>query len=285
MVFTSPLALLKQIKDEIEPIYGGESDSIAMLLAEYLTGLERTAIIMDSHVQTGPQFRSQLSKAIRRLVSHEPIQYITGEAHFYNHKFQVNHATLIPRPETEELVARILLESDRSVPLRILDIGTGSGCIAISLTLALPLGIVDALDVSANALQVAKQNALDLGATVEFFELNILDQSLDKQYDVIVSNPPYVRNMEKSELKNNVLDFEPAIALFVPDNNPLVFYERIISMAFKNLNSEGRLYLEINELFGSEIANLLTGAGFINVTITPDMQHKDRFAQGIKPKD
>ena len=281
MVFTSPLALLKQIRNEIEPVYGEESDSIAMLLTEHMTRLERTAILMDSHVQTGPQFRAQVSKAILRIKSNEPIQYIIGKAYFYNHSFFVNDSVLIPRPETEELVARIIQDATTRT-LSILDIGTGSGCIAISLALALPNAQVEALDVSANALQVAKQNAVQLGAEVNIFELNILSQALDKQYDVIVSNPPYVRNLEKQDIKKNVLDFEPDLALFVPDNDPLLFYEKIANIAYQQLNPGGQLYLEINEAFGTKMLQLLEKTDFADVAIIKDMQNKDRIAIAIK---
>ena len=282
MVFTSPLILLKQIKNDIQSIYGHESDSIAMLLTEHLTGLERTAILMDNHVQTGPQFRAQVNKAIRRLKAQEPIQYILGEAHFYNHNFLVNHSTLIPRPETEELVDMIVQDAAQTKPRSILDIGTGSGCIAISLALALPSARVEALDISANALQVAKQNAAHLGVDINFFELDILTQPLTKQYDLIVSNPPYVRNLEKQHIKKNVLDFEPELALFVPDANPLVFYDKIGRLSYRHLNPGGQLYLEINEAFGPEILQLLKAAGFNNVSISQDLQLKNRLAKGSK---
>ena len=283
MVFTAPLTLLRQIKSAIESTYKEESGSIALLVTEHLTGLNRTAIITDQKVQVGPQFNEQVRKVILRLKAREPIQYIFGKAHFMGYDFKVNESTLIPRQETEELVNVIIRSSKKTRPGKILDIGTGSGCIAITLALNTSAKVY-ALDVSTDALQVAHKNAVDLGADVSFFESNILDQPLEHRYDLIVSNPPYVREMEKRLMNKNVVDYEPGLALFVADADPLVFYKIIGKQSLSHLSDGGQLYLEINEAFGPDLVKMLTTLGFNEVTLIKDMQHKDRFISCTKPK-
>ena len=282
MVFTTPLALLRNIKSAIDSIYREESGSVAMLVTEYLTGLDRTAILIDQHVQTGPQFNEQVRKVILRLKAEEPVQYIVGKAHFMGHDFKVNKLTLIPRPETEELVDAIIQESKKTTPKTILDIGTGSGCIAITLSLKSSAKVY-ALDISPEALQVARKNAITLNADVSFFEGNILTQPLNREYDLIVSNPPYVREMEKRLMKKNVVDCEPDLALFVPDSDPLVFYKVIGRQAMAHLSAGGQLFLEINEAFGPDLVKMLSSLGFSKVKLWKDMQLKDRFIRCTKP--
>lgn len=282
MVFTTPLALLRNIKSAIDSIYREESGSVAMLVTEYLTGLDRTAILTDQHVQTGPQFNEQVRKVILRLKAEEPVQYIFGKAHFMGHDFKVNESTLIPRPETEELVEAIIQASEKTKPKTILDIGTGSGCIAITLALNTSAKVY-ALDVSPEVLQVARKNARDLDADVSFFEGNILTQPLSSHYDLIVSNPPYVREIEKRLMKKNVVDFEPQAALFVPDSDPLVFYKVIGRQAMAHLSAGGQLFLEINEAFGPDLVQMLSSLGFSKVKLWKDMQLKDRFIRCTKP--
>ena len=282
MVFTTPLALLRNIKSAIDSIYREESGSVAMLVTEYLTGLDRTAILTDQHVQTGPQFNEQVRKVILRLKAEEPVQYIFGKAHFMGHDFKVNESTLIPRPETEELVEAIIQASEKTKPKTILDIGTGSGCIAITLALNTSAKVY-ALDVSPEVLQVARKNARDLDADVSFFEGNILTQPLSSHYDLIVSNPPYVRAIEKRLMKKNVVDFEPQAALFVPDSDPLVFYKVIGRQAMAHLSAGGQLFLEINEAFGPDLVQMLSSLGFSKVKLWKDMQLKDRFIRCTKP--
>ena len=282
MTMTSPLNLLRSLKTELFPIYANESDSIALLVTEHLTGLNRTAILMDQHVKTEPQFNERVKKVVQRLKNEEPVQYIIGEAHFMGYDFKVNESTLIPRSETEELVDAIIKESKINQPKTILDIGTGSGCIAILLALNTSAQ-VDAIDVSQEALHIARINAHNLKANVSFTEHNILVSPLAHSYDLIVSNPPYVLKKEKELMKNNVLNYEPALALFVEDSQPLLFYEAIAKQAINKLNKGGQLFFEINEAFGDMLVQMLSNIGFVQVTFWKDMQNKDRFIKARKP--
>ena len=223
--------------------------------------------------------------ALFRLKNHEPIQYIVGETDFFGLPFKVNQHTLIPRPETEELVEWILSETP---PLKgvggmflnqqLLDIGTGSGCIAISLAKNLPNSKISALDISENALEVARENAEINNIEVDFFQADILkEKSLPKQFDIIVSNPPYVRNLEKGMMQQNVLEHEPETALFVADGDPLVFYRAISKLAKKHLKPKGKLFFEINEYLGEEMKSLLKSEGFRNIEVKKDIFGKDRM--------
>jgi release factor glutamine methyltransferase len=215
------------------------------------------------------------------LKKEKPIQYILGETEFYGLPFLVNENTLIPRPETEELVEWILESTkyeEQNTKLNVLDIGTGSGCIAISLAKNLPSAQVSAIDVSEKALATAHKNAKINKVDVNFILKNILEtESLDEKYDVIVSNPPYVRNLEKEEIKPNVLEYEPHLALFVEDNDALLFYRKIAALAKKNLSENGKLYFEINQYLGKETVRLLEGMDFKNVILKKDVYGNDRM--------
>lgn len=224
---------------------------------------------------------SRINDIISRLRRHEPLQYIVGSALFHGHKFKVTPAVLIPRPETEQLVDLIIDENDAS-DLRVLDMGTGSGCIAISLARALKFAQVDALDVSRDALAVARENAAALKVRVRFFESDMLLPQPAARYDIIVSNPPYICWSEREAMESNVKDYEPGQALFVPDNNPLLFYKAIAPYAYQSLESGGRLYLEINQRFGDEVKRLLEANGLDEVRIIDDSFGKVRFATAIK---
>ena len=229
-----------------------------------------------------PDFAPQrVAEIIARLQRHEPLQYILGTARFHGHRFKVTPAVLIPRPETEQLVDLIIEENPGS-DLRVLDMGTGSGCIAISLARALKFARVDALDVSRDALAVARDNAASLKVKVRFFESDILAPQPAATYDIIVSNPPYITWSERELMERNVKDYEPAQALFVPDNDPLLFYKAIASYAKRSLEKGGRLYLEINQRFGVEVKRLLEDCGFDEVRIIVDSFGKDRFAVAVK---
>ena len=229
-----------------------------------------------------PDFAPQrVAEIIARLQRHEPLQYILGTARFHGHRFKVTPAVLIPRPETEQLVDLIIEENPGS-DLRVLDMGTGSGCIAISLARALKFARVDALDVSRDALAVARDNAASLKIKVRFFESDILAPQPAATYDIIVSNPPYITWSERELMERNVKDYEPAQALFVPDNDPLLFYKAIASYAKRSLEKGGRLYLEINQRFGVEVKRLLEDCGFDEVRIIVDSFGKDRFAVAVK---
>ena len=228
-----------------------------------------------------PDFASErIADIIARLRRHEPLQYIVGSARFHGHRFKVTPAVLIPRPETEQLVDLIIDENPGS-DLRVLDIGTGSGCIAISLARALKFAQVDALDVSRDALAVARENAAALKVKVRFFESDILSPQPPGRYDIIVSNPPYVCWSESEAMERNVKDYEPGQALFVPDNDPLLFYKAIVPYAAQSLERGGRLYLEINQRFGNEVKRLLEDNGFDEVRIIEDTFCKVRFAAAI----
>ena len=230
-----------------------------------------------------PDFAPErIADIIERLRRHEPLQYIVGHALFHGHKFKVNPSVLIPRPETEQLVDLIIDENPAS-DLHVLDMGTGSGCIAISLARALKFAQVDALDVSRDALVVARENAAALKVKVRFFESDMLAPQPAARYDIIVSNPPYVCWSERETMESNVKDYEPGQALFVPDNDPLLFYKSIAPYAMQSLEPGGRLYLEINQRFGNEAKRLLEGCGLDEVRIIDDSYGKVRFAAATKP--
>lgn len=224
-----------------------------------------------------------LGATIQRIQQHEPIQYILGEAPFLGRDFQVSPAVLIPRPETEELVYHIIQENPQP-RLAILDIGTGSGCIAITLQKVLIAARVDALDISQPALAVAQANAQRWQAAIHLIQADILQDTLPTQcWDIIVSNPPYVRLSEQKWMQQRVLAYEPRQALFVPDDAPLVFYKRIIALAPAHLKPGGKIYLEIHEAFGKSIAQLLAKAGLEAIRLQQDLQGKDRWVAAIAP--
>lgn len=225
-----------------------------------------------------PDFAPEcIADIIARLQRHEPLQYIVGKARFHGHQFKVTPAVLIPRPETEQLVDLIIDENPGS-DLRVLDMGTGSGCIAISLARALKFAQVDALDISRDALAVARENAAALKVKVRLFESDMLSPQPPATYDIIVSNPPYVCWSERGAMDSNVKDYEPGQALFVSDNDPLMFYKAIAPYAAKSLARGGSLYLEINQRFGNEVKRLLEQNGFDEVRIIDDSYGKPRFA-------
>ena len=230
-----------------------------------------------------PEFaQDRISDIIARLRRHEPLQYIIGSALFHGHRFKVNPAVLIPRPETEQLVDFIIDENPAS-DLRVLDMGTGSGCIAISLARALKFPTVDAFDISRDAVAVARENAALLKVKVRLFESDMLSPQPSATYDIIVSNPPYICWSEREAMDPNVKDYEPGQALFVPDNDPLLFYKAIAPYAARSLERGGRLYLEINRRFGNEVKRLLEDNGFNEVRIIDDAYGNPRFAAAIAP--
>ena len=218
-------------------------------------------------------------KALLRLKKQEPIQYILGTTEFYGLTFKVNKHTLIPRPETEELVDWVLSNlHDQDRMLEILDIGTGSGCIAISLAKNIPTARVSGLDISEKALEVAQENAVKNQVLVSFCKKDILrTTSLENKYDVMVSNPPYVRQLEKKAMNANVLDYEPGLALFVPNEDPLLFYRKIAQLAMVSLQTRGWLYFEINEYLSKEMDVLLKEIGFANIEIKKDFREVPRM--------
>jgi release factor glutamine methyltransferase len=224
---------------------------------------------------------------LAKLQQEIPIQYILGKTHFYGLDFEVDENVLIPRQETEELVEWIITNQQTNKPTnqQILDIGTGSGCIAISLAKNLPAAKVSAIDVSEHALSVAKKNADLNQVDVTFIHQNILEtEDLQATFDIIVSNPPYVRNLEKAEIKKNVLEHEPHLALFVEDHDALIFYRKIAELAQKNLKENGQLYFEINQYLGKEMVDLLELMGFVEVALRKDIYCNDRMIMATKLK-
>ena len=227
--------------------------------------------------------RARLNNILTRLKSYEPLQYIIGETRFSGLPFEVTPSVLIPRPETEELVSWIV-EDHPDVPVRILDIGTGSGCIPVSLAHRLPLSTVHAWDVSPEALEVARRNAIRNGVTVHFQQVDALQESWPSlNIDVLVSNPPYITEKERTDMERNVLDWEPELALFVPDNDPLLFYRHIARIGLDLLSPSGTLYYEINRAYGAETVSLLQQLGYHSVELRKDLSGNDRMVKAVKP--
>ncbi len=265
---------LKNIQDE------QEIESFFFILTEYLHNLKRVDVALNPNFELSEAAIEKWNAILAELQQEKPIQYITGEAWFYGLQFEVNENTLIPRPETEELVEWILNSPiiQHPTPITILDIGTGTGCIPISLKANLPQANVSAIDVSEKALAVAKRNAELNKVEINFIQTNILEvENLNQHFDVIVSNPPYVRNLEKQEIKKNVLDYEPHLALFVEDTDALLFYRKIAQLALKNLSPNGLLFFEINQYLGKETVELLENLGFKNIELKKDIYGNDRM--------
>ena len=261
-----------------------ERKAITFLILEKTLGLTRTKILTDRPIEASKKEQlHQIDQVVKEVNQYKPIQYIFNEAYFFGHKLYVDEHVLIPRPETEELVDKILRDHHGIENLSVADWCTGSGCIAISLAAAMPTATVTGLDISAEALDIAKKNALANKVQVNWVQQDILALStfeVDK-YDIIVSNPPYVTDAESHEMSENVLLFEPHLALFVPDHQPLLFYEAIIQKAAQMLKKQGKLYLEINEQFGKQIKSLLANHLFKKIEIIKDLNGKDRMAVGV----
>jgi release factor glutamine methyltransferase len=257
-----------------------EIESFFYIVLESFHNKKRIDLALNPEMEMDAMQLLRWESVLSDLKKEKPIQYILGETEFYGLPFLVNENTLIPRPETEELVDWIIVESRKSKveSFKILDIGTGSGCIAISLAKNLPNAQVSAIDVSEKALATARRNAGINNVEVNFILKNILEtEVLDEQYDIIVSNPPYVRNLEKEEIKPNVLEYEPHLALFVDDNDALLFYRKIAELAKKHLSENGKLYFEINQYLGKETVELLEGMRFKNVILKKDIYENDRM--------
>jgi release factor glutamine methyltransferase len=244
---------------------------------EYLLGYNRSDCIINSNQVLNKSQLSKIRQIVSELNTHKPIQYILGKTGFYGLKLKVNEHTLIPRPETEELVDWILKENFVSA----LDIGAGTGCISIALAKNTNAKI-SAIDVSEDALLIAEENAKNEGVEIVFIHQDILQTYSLQKVDLIVSNPPYVLGSEKEVMQENVLDYEPELALFVEDKNPLIFYKKIADLAFNFLNENGKLFFEINEKFGKETIEMLTDIGFVNIELKKDMNDKDRMIKAIK---
>lgn len=260
-----------------------ECQSVFRQLCDAYLNLEPIDIILKESLEISINDQSKFDQAIEKLKANEPLQYLLKKAYFFGLEFVVNPSVLIPRPETEELIAWVLKHFDTSDAPHILDIGTGSGCIAISLAKHLPNAKVHALDVSSSALELAQQNAEINNVQVEFSLSDMTKvQTFNHTFDVIVSNPPYVRQKEKFQMKPNVLNYEPHLALFVEDHNPLKFYKSIKHIATNHLTQGGLVFMEINEAFGQEMIQLFKDNSFEKTSLKQDTFGKSRMLKTIK---
>ncbi len=260
-----------------------EARSIVRLMVEEMLGLTYTDICCGALSKLTPRQEEQLERCMKQLEEGVPVQYVIGKAWFGDRQFRVAPGVLIPRPETEELCQWIAEESIDGE--RILDIGTGSGCIAVTLALVCPRAAVTAWDISADALAIAGENAKQLGADVALRQVDVLGDDLsveEERYSVIVSNPPYICDKEAQDMDSNVLDHEPHIALFVPDEDPLLFYRRIAELACDRLCEGGRLYFEINPIYADDTVRMLSEEGFRDIVVRKDQFGKQRMVRSIK---
>ncbi|MDO4783205.1 MAG: peptide chain release factor N(5)-glutamine methyltransferase [Capnocytophaga felis] len=262
------------LKEEIQVFY--------FMLLDFYGGFSKTDILLNPEAELEKSLEISILNAISDLKSEKPIQYILGETEFFSNHFFVDENVLIPRQETEELVDWILSETPHNEAINILDIGCGSGCISVSLAKALPNANVTALDISEKAISIAQKNAIENNSKIHFIQQNILATDfLTEKYDIIVSNPPYVRELEKKEIQNNVLNYEPHLALFVPDDNALIFYEKIAELAKNSLTEKGKLFFEINQYLGDEMIEMLKKKGFSEIELRNDLLQNPRMIKAI----
>lgn len=271
--------MCRKLRNLLAPIYGvGEATAMTNLIFHSLKGWSLTDLTIKSDTVLSEYMIQKIDDIVKRLLKNEPIQYVLGESRFYGMSLKVTPDVLIPRQETEELVD-LIVEENSNPDLKVLDIGTGSGAIAIALSRNLKFPQITALDVSENALKVARENADVLHARIQWLCQDIFTYDPDADtFDIIVSNPPYITESEKQFMESNVLDFEPHTALFVPDDNPLIYYSRIAETASVALKDNGRLYLEINPMFSDQLREMLLSAKFRDVRILNDISHRNRFA-------
>lgn len=282
--------LLREIKNifhkELDSLYGKEEvASFFYLLIDHYFHMERFIFAIQPNVVIKKAQETPIFEALSQLKLEKPIQHILGTTTFMDLDFKVSENVLIPRPETEDLVRWILDDlNDSSKPVCILDLGTGSGCIPIALAKNQPNAVIDAVDISMDAIRIAKENAKVHGVTIHFSQADMLNlnSELEREYDIIVSNPPYVRELEKKEMRVNVKEYEPEIALFVSDKDPLIFYRSIAKFASAQLSPNGFLYLEINQYLGTEMVALLEKYPFKNIELRKDMYGKDRMLKAVK---
>ena len=274
---------MQKINDAIGVHYTqGELNALARILATELLDISQTTYMLKDDAPLSPADEEKLTDALERLAKHEPIQYILGYSDFCGLRFSVTPAVLIPRPETSELVELIAVESPTAK--NILDIGTGSGCIAVSLASKLPTAQVTAWDISPQAIAIAQKNSIANNCKVLFEERDILtyEPQYREKYDIIVSNPPYIKEVEKRTMEDNVLLWEPHLALFVPDNDPLLFYRAIAEKGLTMLTPGGKLFFEINREHGTDVVSMLSEMGYSNPTLRKDIFGNDRMTMAIK---
>jgi len=275
---------IQYIEKELADLYPkSEIQGFIRIIFEYVCGYDYTGLLLHKNEEINVAHQKEIEEIVLRLKRFEPIQYILGETEFFGLKLKVKPGVLIPRPETEELVQWMTETTWPSKP-KILDVGTGSGCIALALKNKLPFAEISAIDFSKEALQTATENAALNDLEVEFIQSDILQWSKINWplYDGIVSNPPYVRELEKKEMQANVLKYEPETALFVPDDDPLIFYHQIGHFAQHYLKAEGKLFFEINESMGEQIVHFLEQIGFKNIELRKDLNEKNRMIKAVK---
>lgn len=257
-----------------------EANAMILILFKYYFNIDRVRMVLEPDLRLSESEMLKIHFAVKDLLKNKPIQYIIGETEFCDLKFKVNENVLIPRPETTEMISKIVNSQQSTVNnhCSIIDIGTGSGCIAISLAKMILNSNVYALDISEEALKIAKENAFNNNVNVSFIHDDILNlkNNIETKFDIIVSNPPYVRELEKAEMHNNVLGWEPHNALFVSDNDPLIFYRSILEFAKTHLKDNGEVWFEINEYLGKEMIDLCHESGFSDVKIYKDFRDRDR---------
>ena len=274
--------IITRINDGLSHCYSaGEIKAFTRIIATELLGISQMAYFLKDNITLTAEQEELLDNAIERLKKQEPIQYILGYSDFCGLRFKVTPATLIPRPETSELVEWIASEATGNE--KILDIGTGSGCIAVSLARKLPQSSTEAWDISPEALAIATENSIASNCMVTFRQVDILEhKSAEEQFDIVVSNPPYIRELEKSGMEANVLDWEPHTALFVPDSDPLLFYRTIAEKSLTMLRSGGKLYFEINREFGNETVQMLAALGYTDIELRKDFADNDRMIKATR---
>lgn len=274
----------RNIRLKLEEAYDSrEARSLALVLMEYIAGIDMKEMIVEPDAYLDEVEKELIMSAVERLLKHEPVQYIIGLAYFAGNEFEVTPDVLIPRPETEELVRWILEDHAGSDNLSIADVGTGSGCIAVSLSLRMPDAEIDGLDISEAALELAAKNNEELGGGVKFFKFDIIDKTtwIQKTYDVIVSNPPYIPEQHKKSLSVNVAGYEPESALFVPGDDALIFYRALSGFAKTHLRSSGSVYVEVHEELAAEVVKLFENQGFSQVILRSDIYDKPRMVKSV----
>lgn len=279
------LQTLKRLRTDLTPKYGsGETEAIIRLIFHNLKGWSTVDMLINENKTLSPYILEKVDEIEEKLLNNTPIQYIVEEAYFYGFDLYVNNHVLIPRPETEELID-LVVQGNKQADLKVLDVGTGSGCIAIALSRNLLFPEITTIDISREALDVAARNIENLKIkNVKLVEADIFDYNpTDNSFDIIVSNPPYVCESEKLAMEPNVLDYEPHLALFVPDNDPLVYYKRIGNIAKTALKSGGKMYFEINPLHADSLRALFNMQGFVDIDLRLDIHGRKRFLTCLKP--